>query len=376
MKICVTTGSRAEYGLLFWPMRLIQDAFDLQTIVTGSHVNPNFGMTVDEFERDGFPVSRTVAMPITDNSNKNISVAMGRGLIAYAEALDELKPDVLMILGDRYEMLVAATAALIARIPIAHICGGDTTEGAFDESIRHAITKMSHMHFVTNETSRIRVIQMGENPNHVYCVGSPGIDFIKRMYYLPRSDMFSKLGLPPAEHNIVVTYHPVTLGLDPLSEINELLRALDGLANTNIVITGSNSDTHGRQLNDILRAHADCREGVVFFMSLGQRHYLNTLKHFDMIVGNSSSGLYEAPSFGIPTINIGDRQKGRLQAASVVNCDMNTDSIVSAINVGFEMDCSEVVNPYGSGNASEQIVQILRQNDFAECFLQKHFFMI
>lgn len=374
----MVSGGRPDYGLLIWPMREIQNAPDLelQTIATGMHLVPGYGMTVDRFAADGFPVSKQVNMLLASDSVQAVTKSLGLAVIGFAEAYDQLRPDMVMLLGDRFEIMAAAQAALIARIPVAHLCGGDTTEGAFDESIRHSITKMSHLHFVSNEKSAARVIQMGENPAHVHLVGSPSLDTIRRTELLDRDTLFSTIGFKPARHNLLVTFHPVTLGkIASGDEFEELLAALHAMGDElGLIFTRSNADTEGQLLNGMLDKFVESHTNAVAFDALGE-HYLSVLKHVDAVVGNSSSGLYEAPSFGTATVDIGDRQKGRLSASSVIHSPANRHDIALALRQAIDGDFSGAVNPYGDGHASERIIEVIRSLAEPQSLLQKHFFM-
>ncbi|TLS66733.1 UDP-N-acetylglucosamine 2-epimerase (hydrolyzing) [Mariprofundus erugo] len=377
-KICVVSSGRADYGLLYWPMRAIQecDRLELQTIVTGMHLSDAYGMTVNRFELDGFPVSGRVEMLLSSDSPVAVTKSLGLGVIGFADAFDQLRPDMVMLLGDRYEILAAAQAALIAKVPVAHLFGGDTTEGAFDESIRHSITKMSHIHFVSNESSAARVARMGENPEHVYVVGSTGLDAIEKAELMSRDDFFDAIGFEPNAKNLLLTFHPVTLGQSSSCEqFGELLAALDGLGeDTGLIFTRPNADTEGRALNAMLDRFVASHPHAKAYDVLGS-NYLCALKHVDAVVGNSSSGLYEAPSFGIASVNIGDRQKGRLQATSVINCEADRDAIKTAITRALDEDFSSTRNPFGDGHASERIVKVLCDVADPAALLQKHFFM-
>jgi UDP-hydrolysing UDP-N-acetyl-D-glucosamine 2-epimerase len=358
-------------------MRLIREApdFTLQLAVTGMHLNPAFGETQRDIEEDGFKIDARVTSLQDGDTASAVIKSIGHGVIGFADCLSELTPDIVMVLGDRYEILAAVQAALIAKIPVAHLAGGDTSEGAFDESIRHAISKMSHLHFVTNAESARRVRQMGENPTHVHHVGSTGLDYIRRTEYLERSDVLARIGIEPYARQLLVTYHPVTL--DPVSSLRhgeELLAALERVdAATGIIITGPNADTEGRALTTAMTAFAAKRPNAVFRESLGQMLYVNALKQADAVVGNSSSGLYEAPSFGIPTVNIGDRQRGRLKADSVLDCLPERDRIYECIQTALAGDYRNTINPYGAGNASENILDVLRTVGDPQSLIQKTF---
>ena len=379
-RICVVTGSRAEYGLLYWLMRDIQtdEHFQLQIAVTGMHLAPEFGLTYRVIAEDGFTIDEKVEMLVSSDSWVGIAKSIGLGIIGFADAFYRLQPDILVVLGDRYEIFAAAQAAMAARIPIAHIAGGDITEGAVDEAIRHSISKMSHLHFVTNEVSAKRVRQLGENPNYIFNVGSPGLDSIKQMRLLDRKELESELDFQFKARNLLVTFHPVTLDeISSVVQMRELLTALDSLEEeTGILFTGANADAEGRQLNQMIMEFVGSHPNSKYFQSLGQLRYLSAISHVDAVLGNSSSGLYEVPSFKKPTVNIGNRQKGRLQAASVINCIAEADQIRKAINKAYQMDCSQVVNPYGDGNSSQKILQILKSIDNYRVLLTKYFFEV
>lgn len=378
--ICVVTGTRAEYGLLYWLLKEIQNdpAWDLQIVVTGMHLSPEFGLTYKAIEQDDFIINAKVEMLLSSDTGVGVAKSVGLGIIGFADTFDRLQPDIVIILGDRYEILAAAQAAMALRIPIAHIAGGDTTEGAYDEAIRHSVTKMAHLHFVTNHAAHDRVVQMGENPRHVYCVGSTGIDYIKRVALLARDEMMETLGCRFHEKNLLITFHPVTLEAGLAEEqCCELLTALDFLKNdVGLMFTLPNSDSEGRIIANRIREYVSIHENAYCFVSLGQVRYLSMMAHVDAVVGNSSSGIYEAPSFNIPTVNIGNRQKGRLQAASVINCIVKAPDIHAAILEAFRKDCTHVINPYGDGKASARIAVILRDIPDFRSLLQKHFFEV
>jgi len=372
-KICVVTGTRAEYGLLYWLMKEIQaDAnLELQLIVTGMHLSPEFGLTYSEIEKE-FPISRKIEILLSSVTPVGISKSMGLAQISFAEAYAELSPDIVVVLGDRFEIFSAAAAAMIARIPIAHIHGGETTEGAFDEAIRHSVTKMSHLHFVATDEYRRRVIQLGENPERVFNFGAPGLDNIQNLKLLAKEDFEKAINFKFGKKNLLVTFHPVTLEQSTAKDqFRQLLNALDVLGETQIIFTKANADTDGRHINAMIDAYiADNSNRAVAFTSLGQLRYLSALQYVDAVVGNSSSGLIEAPSFKIGTINIGDRQKGRIKATSIIDCLPEKEEILSAASKlyssEFQSGLRKVHNPYGAGGASKQIADILRSDSLTQ----------
>ena len=369
-KICVVTGTRAEYGLLYWLMKEIQldKELELQLIVTGMHLSPEFGLTYKEIEKE-FKIDKKIEMLLSSDTAIGISKSMGLAQISFAEAYEELKPDILIVLGDRYEIFSAVSAAMIAQIPIAHLHGGETTEGAFDESIRHSITKMSHLHFTAADEYKNRVIQLGENPSRVFNVGGLGIENIKRLKLLSREEFEGSINFKLNKKNIIVTFHPVTLEKSTAKDqFQELLNAIDELVDTNIIFTKANSDTDGRIINQMIDSYVyKNAQKAVGFNSLGQLRYLSALQYVDAMVGNSSSGLIEAPSFKIATINIGDRQKGRLKADSVINCEENKESIINAIKKSTSLEfislLKETENPYGDGCASKRIISEIKKTN-------------
>ena len=379
-KICVVTGTRAEYGLLRWVMEGIHQSseLELQLIATGTHLSPEFGMTVEAVEADGFKIDRRVEMLLSSDTAVGITKSMGLGMIGFADALGELKPDLMLVLGDRYELLSAASAAMVARIPIAHLHGGETTEGAFDEAIRHSITKMSHLHFVAAEEYRRRVIQLGEQPEHVFNVGGLGIDNILRLKLLARDELEEALNFKLEKRNLLITFHPVTLEQNTSAQqMDELLAALVKLKDTQLIFTMPNADTEGRVLFEKIKEFSDEHPQARAYTSLGQLRYLSCIQHVDGVVGNSSSGLAEVPSFMKGTINIGDRQRGRLKAASVIDCEPDRGSISKALELlyspEFQSMLPTVKNPYGTGGASKKIVKIL-EGASSNDLLKKTFF--
>jgi GDP/UDP-N,N'-diacetylbacillosamine 2-epimerase (hydrolysing) len=365
-KVCVVTGARSEYGLLSRVMHGIKNSerLQLQVIVTGMHLSPEFGMTVKDIEADGFCVDKKVEMLLSSDTPIGVTKSMGLGLIGFADALEDLKPDILVLLGDRFEIFAAATAAMVARVPIAHIHGGELTEGAFDDAIRHSITKMSHFHFVAAKDYRRRVIQLGEDPSRVFHSGGLGVDSIHKLELLTSSELEKQIDLKFSEKNLLVTFHPVTLENNSASEqLTELLLALSGFPDLGLIFTMPNADTDGRVLFHQINEFCAARPNAYSFTSLGQLRYFSCVRYVDAVVGNSSSGITEVPSFKKATVNIGDRQRGRLSALSVLHCKPDRDSIGTtirrALSLDFQKQLDRIVNPYGEGGASELIVSQL-----------------
>lgn len=380
-KICVVTGTRAEFGLLRWLMEEIRQhpALELQVAVTGAHLSPEFGSTYQEIEAAGFFIDAKVEMLLSADTNTAVTKSMGLGVIGFADAYERLKPDVVVVLGDRFEIFAAASAALIAGIPVAHLHGGETTEGAFDEAIRHSITKMSHLHFVAAEEYRNRVIQLGEPPERVFNVGGMGIDAIKRIELLSRKELEKSIDFGLGNKNLLITFHPVTLEKEGSSteQMNALLSALAELEQTHLIFTMPNADTGGRELTRMVREFVNSHDNASMYTSLGQLRYFSCLAQIDGVIGNSSSGLLEAPAFQIGTVNIGDRQKGRLKAESVIDCEPTKAAILEAIerlySPTFKGSLDTVANPYGNGGASKAIVRILAEYPL-ENLLKKSFY--
>lgn len=379
-KICVVTGTRAEYGLLYWLLKEIESSkeLQLQLIATGTHLSPEFGLTYKEIEKD-FSIDKKIEMQLTSDLDVDISKSMGYAQASFAQAFDELKPDIIVVLGDRYEIFSAVTSAMILRIPIAHIHGGETTEGVIDEAIRHSITKMSHIHFTANGEYKNRVIQLGEQPDRVFNVGGLGIENISRLELLNRDAFEESINFKLNKKNILVTFHPVTLEKNTAKlQFKELLDAIDELEETNIIFTKANSDAGGRAINKMIDNYvAKSNNKSVCFTSLGQLRYLSAMCHVDAVVGNSSSGLIETPSFRIGTINIGDRQKGRIKASSVIDCLPNKTSILDSLKYlysnDFQTSLNNVSNPYGDGEASKKIIKTLESINFNN-ILKKSFY--
>jgi UDP-hydrolysing UDP-N-acetyl-D-glucosamine 2-epimerase len=366
-KIGVFTGTRAEYGLLYWVMKGLQleKNIDFQLFVGGMHLSREFGFTVEQIEADGFNITERLDFLLSSDSSEAIAKSMALALMSASEAFNRHRPDLLVILGDRFEAMAIAQAAMILRVPIAHIHGGETTEGVIDEAVRHSISKMAHLHFSATESYRKRVIQLGEHPDRVFNFGAPGIDSIKQLKLLDREELSADLGFKLNEPYFVVTFHPVTLmdGGDSGALVN-LISALNHYPNYKVLVSYPNADADNGELIKILDAYyQNNKDRVLLLRSLGQLRYLSALKHCKAALGNSSSGLIEAPSFGIPTLNIGDRQKGRLAGATVLSCDSTkssiTEGLCTILSSEFMEVCAREKNPYGIGRASQKIVSKL-----------------
>ncbi|WP_363315994.1 UDP-N-acetylglucosamine 2-epimerase [Chryseobacterium sp.] len=369
MKVCIATGTRAEYGLLK-PLieKMVSDPFfDLKILVTGAHLSPEFGLTYSQIEKDGFTIDEKVEMLLSSDTSESIVKSMGLAMIGFADALKRISPDLLIILGDRYEMLSLASSSLIFKIPIAHIHGGEITTGAYDDAIRHAITKMSHYHFTSTEEYKNRIIQMGENPENVYNVGAIGLDNIVNLKLLTKEELESELNIQFKKYNYQITFHPATLDkTSPEVQFNTLLEAIDEQEDSFFIFTKANADTNGRIINSLIDEYiAKNPHKSKAFSSLGTLRFLSVLQHSNAIVGNSSSGIIEAPSLKIPTINIGQRQNGRTQADTVINVEVNKEEIVNAFekvkDPEFISKLDKVKNPYGTGNTAGKIIEILKK---------------
>ena len=379
-KICVITGTRAEFGLLRNLMSMLSEASDLklQVIATGSHLVASHGNTYQEIIDAGFTIDAEVDMLLASDSPRAVGLSLGVGVIGLTTALEQLGPDLVVLLGDRYEALAAAQSAMMLRIPIAHIHGGEATEGLIDEAIRHTITKMSHLHFTSAEPFRNKVIQMGEQPHTVYNVGAIGLDNIASLKTLPREDLEDFLGIRLIAPILLVTYHPITLDADGASSVANLLEALSKQDGTCIVFTGANADALGREINDQIQLFCESRrEQAVRVASLGVRRYLSLMSMSEAVIGNSSSGLLEAPYLGVPTVNIGDRQRGRLSGPAVVNCGNNTEAIHAGIAMARSPELRTLAaqreTPYGSPGATAKIVDVLREIDLNGILFKKFY---
>lgn len=370
-KVCVFTGTRAEYGLLRPLIELIRDEaeLELQLLVSGMHLSPEFGLTASEIEKDGFKIDERVEMLLSSDSPVGICKSMGLGMIGFSEALNRLNPDLLVILGDRFEGFAAASAAMICRIPIAHLHGGEATYGLIDEPIRHSITKMSLLHFTSTDEYRNRVVQLGENPKRVFNVGAIGLENIKKLKLVDRPELDRTIGFDLGQKSILVTYHPVTLEEDTArQQMQSLLAALDYFADLRIIFTKGNADTGGRVINSMIDSYVEQnRNRSVAFTSMGQLLYLSAMNQVKAVVGNSSSGIIEAPGFKIPTVNIGDRQKGRVMAESVLSCGCSESEIREAVSQALSEDfqrlSANVSNPYEKEDTALVIKDIIKEFD-------------
>ena len=379
-KICVITGTRAEYGLLKRLIKAIEDSkeFHLQLIATGMHLSKQFGYTYKEIESDGFTIDKKIDIKLDSDTPAGISKSTSLGIVGFSKSLEELQPDLILILGDRFEILSASIASMFLRIPIAHLHGGELTEGATDEAIRHSITKLSHIHFVASEEYKNRVIQLGEEPKNVFLVGGLGVDAIKSAKLLNRTELEDSLNLKFRKKNILVTFHPVTLE-DSTSgyQMKELLKALSQLNDTTIIFTMPNADVDGKILFSLIEDFTKKHSNAYAFTSLGQLKYFSSIAQADCVIGNSSSGLLEVPTFRKATINIGDRQRGRMKAASVIDCDPNLKSISGALKQIYKPEffkkLQSTKNPYGDGLAVEKIISVLQNISFNN-LLKKKFY--
>lgn len=373
-KVCVVTGTRAEFGLLRLLMGEIKasNQLELQVVVTGTHLAPEYGSTYLEITDSGFNIDEQVEMLLSGDTSTSVAKSLGLGVIGFADTFVRLDPDVILLLGDRFEILAAANAALITGFPIAHIHGGELTEGAFDEAIRHSVSKMSHLHFVAADEYRNRVIQLGEQPDNVFNFGGLGVDAILRLKLLTLEELEKSLDFELGEKNLLITFHPITLegGVSSADQMIELLDALHELKNTQLIFTMPNSDTGSRKMAGILEKFVEEHSNAIAYKSLGQLRYLSCMKWVDGVIGNSSSGIAEAPSLGVGTVNIGSRQKGRLQAESVIDCKAEKGAISAAIEMlyseKFKCSLKSATSPYGSGGASKKITYVLENCELDE----------
>jgi len=377
-KICIVTGSRAEYGLLYWLIKEIKldKELKLQLLVTGMHLSPKFGLTYKEIEKN-FKIDKKINIDLTSDTSLGISKSISIGLISFSEIYKKLKPSIVIVLGDRFEIFSAASAAMISKIPIAHIHGGELTEGSWDDNIRHCVTKMSHLHFAATNEYKKRIIQLGEDPKKVFNIGGMGIENIRRLKLLNKNNFERSIDFKLNKKNILVTFHPETLSnFSPAKQFQELLNVINHLEDTNIIFTKTNSDLNGKVINEMIDKYV-CKypKKTIAFKSLGQLRYLSALQHVDAVVGNSSSGLLEAPSFKIGTINIGDRQKGRIKAQSVIDCLANKRDIQKSFkklySKKFQKNLKNVKNFYDNGLASKKIVRVLKKFDLNNILKKK-----
>lgn len=378
-KICIITGTRAEYGLFYRLLKEIESDPDLQLqiVATGMHLSPEFGFTYKLIEKDGFKISKKVEMLLSSDTPAGISKSMGLGLIGFAETLEELDPDVVVLLGDRFETFAAAAAATVARIPIAHLHGGEITVGAVDEAFRHSITKMSHLHFTSTEEYRHRVIQLGEPPDRVFHVGAPGVENIHNLKLLSKNKLEKAINFTLGTKSVLVTYHPVTLeNATSKVQFQNLLDALDTIRGLKIIFTKANADAGGRIINQMIDIYISQNGGqAIAFSSMGQLRYLSAVKHVDAVIGNSSSGIIEAPCLNIPTVNIGDRQKGRVRAASVLDCRPTKAAIGKAIKIvlssEFRSSLENIENFYYKENTAFNVKEIIKNIELGNILKKK-----
>jgi UDP-hydrolysing UDP-N-acetyl-D-glucosamine 2-epimerase len=379
-KICFVTGSRADFGLLVWPMRAIEQTkgLKLQLIATGMHLSPEFGYTIDDVRAEGFAVDETVETLLSSDSGVGIAKSVGLGVIGFADAFARLKPDLVVVLGDRYETLAAAQAGMFMRLPMAHLYGGDVTEGVVDESTRHAISKMSHLHFTSNKDSTRRLMQLGEHPSRIHTIGSPGIDAIKRLKLMDRETVGREVGMGLGARNMLVTFHPLTIEAgQSINALDELFAALSSLdPEFRVYFTLSNADAEGRALNNRIEAFVSGRPNTIAVASLGQLRYISLMNQVDVVVGNSSSGVLEAPSLNVSTVDIGDRQKGRERASSVFNSAPERSAIVEAISKALIRGRQPTVNPFGDGESSKRFAEAITAIPNFRDLLKKGFYDI
>ena len=371
-KIAVFTGTRAEYGLLYWLLKDIQtdSELTLQLLVSGMHLSSEFGETYKQIEQDGFTIDEKIEILLSSDTAVGTAKSMGLGVLGFSDAFSRLEPDALVILGDRFEALAAAQTAMILRIPILHLHGGEITEGAYDDAIRHAITKLSYLHGTSTEQYRQRVIQLGESPERVYNIGAIGLDHLTRSDFMSVNEIGNSLNFDLKQPYFLVTYHPVTLGEEPPERsFIELLNALNEFKEHKVIITYPNADDGGRRIIPIIEDYANQNsDRVCVIPSLGQKRYLSVVKNAAVVIGNSSSGIIEVPSFNVPTVDVGLRQKGRLAAKSVINCIATKQAIAkaikSAITGNYKTPDETIINPYGAGDASAQVIQMLKSLEF------------
>ena len=368
INIMVLTATRAEYGLLSPIIKKMLESpeFAVKVVATGAHLSPEFGLTYKEIEEDGVEIDKKIEILLSSDTPSAISKSMGMAMVSFADYFAENAFDAMLVLGDRYETLAVCCAAMNARIPIVHLYGGETTEGAVDEAIRHAITKMSYLHFTSTSEYRKRVIQLGEAPERVHFVGAMGVENAMKAKLYDKAELLNELGLDGDDEYAVVTFHPVTLENDSaMAQTKELLEAISLMSGIKFIVTKANADSNGRIINEMFEEYATQKDNVKVFSSLGMKRYLSAIKYAKFVMGNSSSGLVEVPTFKVPTINIGDRQKGRIQGDTVINCEPVSKDIVEAMNKAmdaeFRKSIEASINPYGDGNTSDKIVAAIAQ---------------
>ena len=383
-KVCIVTGTRAEYGLLRPIIKKVDNGADmeLQLVATGMHLSPEFGLTYQEIEQDGFAITERNEMLLSSDTPNGITKSVGLGIIGFADIFTRIEPDMVIILGDRYEVLAAATAAMIHRIPIAHIYGGELTLGAIDDAIRHSITKMSTLHFTSTKEYKKRVIQLGEEPDHVFCVGALSVENIKTQNLMSREKLSQSIGFSLDMPYVMVTFHPVTLENNTAGEqFENLLAALEQHKEYHIIFTKANADTDGRIINQKIDQYVEWNHNrAIAFVSLGMIRYLSALQYCEMVIGNSSSGITEAPSFHVPTINIGNRQSGRIRAESVIDCGNRVEEISAAIEKAKRLKSEGMLqnmeNPYERSGTSENIYSEIKKYLFQHETIEKKFYDI
>lgn len=367
-KICVITGSRAEYGQLLWVLKGLQNDndIDLQLVVTGMHLSHEFGYTCNEIINDGFKITRKVEVVLSSDSPSAISKSMGLSMISFSDVFDCLKPNLCLVLGDRFEIFSAVSSAHVFGIPIAHIAGGEVTSGVIDDGFRHSISKMSNLHFTANISYSNRLIKMGEDKSNVFTTGMPGLDSVFKTNLLNKDQFEKSINFKLSESTFLITYHPLSLGSnDEKNNFKQILKALENFKESKFIFTYPNSDTYGRVIINLINEFVkNNSNNSIAFKSLGHLRYLSALKHVNLVLGNSSSGITEAPCFNIPTVNLGERQNGRLKADSIIDCGLETNDIKVAITQALKFNSNNIVNPYGKFGASEKIVKIIKNIDY------------
>lgn len=367
-KICVITGSRAEYGQLFWILKGLQNDnnIDLQLVVTGMHLSNEFGYTCNEIINDGFEIIRKIEVVLSSDSPSAISKSMGLSMISFSDVFDCLKPDLCLVLGDRFEIFSAVSSAHVFGIPIAHIAGGEVTSGVIDDGFRHSISKMSSLHFTANISYSRRLIKMGENKSNVFTTGMPGLDSVYKTNLLNKAQFEKAINFKLGKTTCLITYHPLSLkNNNEKHNFLQILKALENFKDFKFIFTFPNSDTYGRIIINLINEFVENNlNNSIAFKSLGHLRYLSALKHVDLVLGNSSSGITETPCFNTPTVNVGERQNGRLKADSVVDCDLVSSNIIKAIESALKLNVKEVINPYGKAGASDEIVDLIKKIDF------------